>query len=86
MFHLVFRTLILSVACTTFNISAFATSLDKIPNPSFDTSLTTSKSTQTAVFAGGCFWGVEAVFEHVKGVTGVTSGYAGALQISGCPG
>lgn len=32
---------------------------------------------QTAVFAGGCFWGVEAVFEHVKGVTDVRSGYAG---------
>jgi peptide-methionine (S)-S-oxide reductase len=31
----------------------------------------------TAVFAGGCFWGVEAVFEHVKGVTQVVSGYAG---------
>ncbi|HEU4995445.1 MAG TPA: peptide-methionine (S)-S-oxide reductase MsrA [Gemmatimonadaceae bacterium] len=30
-----------------------------------------------AVFAGGCFWGVEAVFEHVKGVVRVTSGYAG---------
>ena len=31
----------------------------------------------TAVFAGGCFWGIEAVFEHVKGVTNVVSGYAG---------
>ncbi|MBI5891481.1 MAG: peptide-methionine (S)-S-oxide reductase MsrA [Nitrosomonadales bacterium] len=32
---------------------------------------------QTAVFAGGCFWGVDAVFKHVKGVSGVISGYAG---------
>jgi peptide-methionine (S)-S-oxide reductase len=32
---------------------------------------------QTAVLAGGCFWGVEAVFEHVKGVRSVVSGYAG---------
>lgn len=32
---------------------------------------------QTAVFAGGCFWGVDAVFKHVKGVTSVESGYAG---------
>lgn len=32
---------------------------------------------QTAVFAGGCFWGVDAVFKHVKGVVNVTSGYAG---------
>ena len=35
------------------------------------------RATETAVFAGGCFWGVEAVFEHVKGVTNVVSGYAG---------
>jgi len=32
---------------------------------------------QTAVFGGGCFWGVDAVFRHVKGVSGVESGYAG---------
>lgn len=35
---------------------------------------------QTAVFAGGCFWGMEALFEHVKGVTGVVSGYAGGTR------
>lgn len=34
-------------------------------------------ATQTAVFAGGCFWGVDAVFKHVKGVSDVVSGYAG---------
>ena len=34
-------------------------------------------ATETAVFAGGCFWGVEAVFEHVKGVKQAVSGYAG---------
>src|SRR5512143_4088787 len=33
--------------------------------------------TQTVVFAGGCFWGVQAVFQHVKGVISATSGYAG---------
>jgi len=36
-----------------------------------------AKEKQTAVFAGGCFWGVEAVFEHVKGVSDAKSGYAG---------
>ena len=35
--------------------------------------------TETAVLAGGCFWGMESVFEHVQGVTGVVSGYAGGL-------
>ena len=33
--------------------------------------------TETAVLAGGCFWGMESVFEHVKGVTDVVSGFAG---------
>ncbi len=37
----------------------------------------TAPTLQTAVFAGGCFWGVEAVFEHIKGVRAVVSGYAG---------
>jgi len=36
-----------------------------------------AQHTETAVLAGGCFWGVEWVFDHVKGVTGVVSGYAG---------
>lgn len=36
-----------------------------------------STTEQTAVFAGGCFWGVDAVFKHVKGVSEVVSGYAG---------
>ena len=34
-------------------------------------------TSETAVLAGGCFWGMEWVFDHVKGVTAVTSGYAG---------
>jgi len=32
---------------------------------------------QVAVFSGGCFWGIQAVFQHVKGVTNAVSGYAG---------
>jgi peptide-methionine (S)-S-oxide reductase len=38
---------------------------------------TASRPTQQAVFAGGCFWGVDAVFKHVHGVVSVVSGYAG---------
>src|SRR5690348_15960662 len=41
------------------------------------TPATAASQTETAVLAGGCFWGMEWVFEHVKGVTNVVSGYAG---------
>ena len=40
----------------------------------------TANGFQTAVFAGGCFWGVEAVFEDLKGVSNVVSGYSGGTQ------
>jgi len=48
-----------------------------LPDPVVDAAKTTDKRAATAVFAGGCFWGVEAVFKHVKGVTSAVSGYAG---------
>jgi peptide-methionine (S)-S-oxide reductase len=48
-----------------------------VPDPAFDTPLSTSAGTETMVVAGGCFWGVQAVFQHVKGVVRATSGYAG---------
>jgi len=48
-----------------------------LPDPVVDAAKTADKRTATAVFAGGCFWGIEAVFKHVKGVTSAVSGYAG---------
>ena len=48
-----------------------------LPDPVTDLPLAKTRGTATAVFAGGCFWGVEAVFENVKGVTDAVSGYAG---------
>jgi peptide-methionine (S)-S-oxide reductase len=47
-----------------------------VPPPA-RTAMVTSAPEATAVFAGGCFWGVEAVFEHLKGVKSAISGYAG---------
>jgi len=47
------------------------------PDPAGDIPLAKGAGVKTAVLAGGCFWGVEGVFEHVKGVTRVVSGYAG---------
>jgi peptide-methionine (S)-S-oxide reductase len=41
------------------------------------TTATAAPKSETAVLAGGCFWGMESVFEHVKGVTNVVSGFAG---------
>ena len=46
-----------------------------LPKPNVDE--TTHKDKETAVFAGGCFWGIQAVFQHVKGVVSATSGYSG---------
>ena len=47
-----------------------------LPDPKIDAPRAAGKE-QTAVFAGGCFWGIEAVFEHTKGVKRVDSGYVG---------
>jgi peptide-methionine (S)-S-oxide reductase len=48
-----------------------------LPAPATDIPAASVKAPQTAIFAGGCFWGVEAVFRHVKGVNSAVSGYAG---------
>ena len=47
------------------------------PTPAVDASLNANTGEQTAVVSGGCFWGVQAVFEHLKGVKSVAAGYAG---------
>ncbi|MDE1179782.1 peptide-methionine (S)-S-oxide reductase MsrA [Paraburkholderia sp.] len=49
----------------------------KIPAPAQDEKVVATKHSETAVFAGGCFWGVQGVFEHVRGVRQVASGYSG---------
>ena len=66
---------LLLVACGGGSASA-ATPGAVIPPPAADLPAIAT-GVQTAVFAGGCFWGVDAVFKHVKGVSRVVSGYAG---------
>src|SRR5208282_354787 len=46
-------------------------------SPALDAALATTKAEQTAVVSGGCFWGIQSVFQHVKGVISATSGYSG---------
>src|SRR6266702_4142153 len=53
-----------------------------IPPPAMDVRVPGGAGSQTVVLAGGCFWGVQAVFQHVKGVTQAVSGYAGGSKAS----
>jgi peptide-methionine (S)-S-oxide reductase len=64
--------LLASTACI-----AKAGAHEPVPAPVTDAKLASAPSQQTTVVAGGCFWGIQAVFQHVKGVISATSGYAG---------
>jgi peptide-methionine (S)-S-oxide reductase len=59
--------------------AAYALSGASLPNPAVDENRPASK-TETAVLAGGCFWGVEAIFDAVKGVSDAVSGYVGGSK------
>jgi peptide-methionine (S)-S-oxide reductase len=65
-------------ACTGCSAAATA----PIPPAASDTALAQSKGKQTAVFAGGCFWGTQSVFERVKGVVSTTAGYSGGTAFT----
>jgi peptide-methionine (S)-S-oxide reductase len=51
-----------------------------IPPPALDAPTASAAASEVAVLAGGCFWGVQGVFQHVNGVTNAVSGYAGGEQ------
>ncbi len=75
--------LLAAVSCNKIGNSVETVAAESKGNPInpqplvLPTPATAAKGEQTAVFAGGCFWGLEAVFEHLKGVKDVTSGYSG---------
>jgi peptide-methionine (S)-S-oxide reductase len=60
-------------------IAGFSASAATLPGPAVDENRS-EKKTETVVFAGGCFWGVEAVFDAVKGVSDAVAGYAGGSK------
>ena len=66
-----------AAALTALAMACNIATAGALPDPAFDTPKVGSPGQATAVFAGGCFWGVDAVFKHVKGVTAATSGYSG---------
>lgn len=66
-------------ALLVLSAGAWGEDLDKrIPAPALDPA--GAAAMETAVLAGGCFWGQQAVFEHVKGVTKVVAGYSGGAK------
>lgn len=66
----------------TRTISGSTPTVTALPDPVLDQPVAAAKGEQTIVLAGGCFWGVQAVFQHVKGVISATSGYAGGTVSS----
>jgi len=68
-------TILLSIGAVT---AAYAAT-DGFPTPVIDEPVAKTSGQQTAVVAGGCLWGIQAVFQHVKGVISATSGYSGGV-------
>ena len=74
------RTLLLAFALAAAPLAAQAESAVKIPPPAADAPAP-GTGLEAAVLAGGCFWGIQAVYQHVKGVKNAVSGYAGGTQM-----
>jgi peptide-methionine (S)-S-oxide reductase len=62
--------------------SGFAETAFMVPPPTISQSKVADVTTEKAVLAGGCFWGVQGVFQHVAGVKNAVSGYAGGTEES----
>src|SRR3954467_8941417 len=75
--RLFYSVLILEMTMSLLSCTAHAAPKAPIPAPAADAALSAAAGKQTAVFAGGCFWGTQTVFQRVKGVLKTTAGYAG---------
>lgn len=73
-------TLEITACAGPFSDLGKAAAAANIPGPAVDEPVGTPGAHETAVLAGGCFWGVQGVFEHVKGVNRAVSGYAGGTE------
>jgi peptide-methionine (S)-S-oxide reductase len=74
---IVLASLIVPLLGLTVNVARAAEPAVVIPPPALDATAPPGTTSQTIVLAGGCFWGVQTVFQHTKGVTAAISGYAG---------
>jgi peptide-methionine (S)-S-oxide reductase len=69
--------MMLTVLAGTLACRAGSGASAAVPSPVVDEAKAAAKGKETAVVAGGCFWGIQAVFQHVKGVRSATAGYSG---------
>jgi peptide-methionine (S)-S-oxide reductase len=76
----VLAVLVAAVALAWPGIGATASPFKPVPAAALDSPPTPKPATETMVVAGGCFWGVQAVFKSVRGVMSATSGYAGGTR------
>jgi peptide-methionine (S)-S-oxide reductase len=74
---LIFSALLLGAGIALRDVPSAAESARSVPPPVLDTPANPQATSEVAILAGGCFWGVQGVFQHVQGVTSAVSGYAG---------
>jgi len=74
--------LVAAMAVVALAPAAAAESPAAVPAPAVDETRQPGRTSETIVFSGGCFWGVQKVFQHVRGVRSAVSGYAGGSRAS----
>src|SRR5271169_919638 len=74
---LIFAVLLLGAGIALRGLPLAAESARPVPPPALDEPANPTATSEVAVLAGGCFWGVQGVFQHVDGITSAVSGYAG---------